>query len=52
MTRSTTKIGSGRPLFELPGNRFINAIHPLVPTQSGTGKDEIKETKNVRTSRS
>lgn len=22
--------------------------HPLVPTQSGTGKDEIKETKHVK----
>jgi hypothetical protein len=51
MTSTTTKIGSGRALFILPGDKFLNAIHPLVPTQSGTGKDEIKETRNERASR-
>jgi len=27
--KSTTQIGSGRPQFILPGDRFINATKPL-----------------------
>ena len=29
MTVTRTPIGSGRPLFILPGDRFINATKPL-----------------------
>lgn len=44
--RSTTQIGSGRPLFILPGGRFLNATKRLSRQSDLNANNPVKEPKD------
>lgn len=48
LTMTTTPIGSGRALFFLPDDQFINAIQPLQPLDFPTLTGPLSELEAVR----